>query len=88
MSLRKSYGSVLVILKIVSLPGTIISSKSSLLVLEQNVLEVIDCGGRTKFDILLTTGAKASFWQLGDGVYGAPDDLVLELPPHQHRLDV
>src|SRR5712692_1181097 len=60
MSLRKSYGRVLVILKIVSLPGTIMSSKSSLLVLEQNVLDVIDCGGRTKFDILLTTGAKAS----------------------------
>ena len=60
MSLRKSYGSVLVILKIVRLPGTIIASKSSLLVLEQNVLDVIDCGGRTKFDILLTTGAKAS----------------------------
>ena len=43
-----------------SRPGTIISSKSSLLVLEQNVLEVIDWGGRTKFEILLTTGANAS----------------------------
>src|ERR1039457_445412 len=64
ISLRKSYGSVLVILKIVSLPGTIISSKSSLLVLEQKVLEVMDWGGRTKFDILLTTGANASLGSL------------------------
>ena len=52
----------MVILNIVSLPGVVISSKSSLLVRAQNVLEVIDWGGRTKFDILLTTGANASFW--------------------------
>src|SRR5690348_1706667 len=62
ISLRKSYGSDLVSLKIVSLPGVVISSKSSLLALEQKVLVVIDWGGRTKFDILFTTGAKASFW--------------------------
>ena len=60
ISLRKSYGSVFVILKIVRRPGWVISSKFNLVVLEQNVLEVIDCEGRTKFDILLTTGAKAS----------------------------
>ena len=35
-----------------------------MLVRAQNVLEVIDWGGRTKFDILLMTGANASFWSL------------------------
>ena len=62
MSLLKSYGSDLVILKIVSLPGVVISLKSSLLIRAQNVLEVIDWGGSTKFAILLITGANASFW--------------------------
>src|SRR5271157_4537885 len=57
---RKSWGRVFVILNIVRFPGTVISSKSSLLVLEQNVLDVIDCGGSTKLDILLMTGENAS----------------------------
>ena len=52
----------MVILNIVSLPGVVISAKSSLLVRAQNVLEVIDWGGSTKFAILLITGANASFW--------------------------
>ena len=60
----------------VSLPGTIMLSRSSLLVLEQNILEVIDCGGGTKFDIFLTTGAKASLGNFEMG-HGAPDYLVL-----------
>ena len=62
ISLRKSYERDLVTLNIVSLPGWVISSKLSLDTRAQNVREVLDCEGRTKFAILFTTGGKASFW--------------------------
>ena len=52
------------ILKMVSIPGSILFSRSMVDSLLQKVLKVMDDGGRTKLDILLVTGMKASLGSL------------------------